>query len=165
MKPRQLNPRELGRPVPVRSIPRAEGTRSHPARAAFSLIELLITISIIGIMVSMVIASFTNAAQDARAVLARQQQAVLQEALNNWASKQMSGQGSVAGTRGAYAAAATGAAKLALVSPYLDEATYQHFVGNTTNANQVRSEAMAKNGEYVTFSAWGTNTYPKVELQ
>ncbi len=60
----------------------------HPA---FSLIELLIVIAIIGVMASMVVAAFSNATQDARRVVVLQQQAVLQEALNTWITRESSG--------------------------------------------------------------------------
>jgi len=135
-------------------------------RRAFSLIELLIVVAIIGIMVSMVIAAFSNAAQDSREVMAKQQQAVLQEALNNWIAKNTSGTNSLADARTLYAGQATGLLKLNnLIDDYLDPATLKHFQDNTPSGSDVRSEAMVKTSHYVTFSTWATNTYPKVELQ
>lgn len=58
---------------------------------AFSLVELLLVLAIISIMAALVINSFSNAAQDSRNVMARQQQATLQSAINNWISGQVGG--------------------------------------------------------------------------
>jgi len=58
--------------------------RSSSLPAAFSLVELLVVIAIIAIMASIVISAFSNAAADSRLVLVRQQQAVVQEAVNSW---------------------------------------------------------------------------------
>ncbi len=58
-----------------------------PSRRGFTLVELLVVIAIIGVLASLVIASFSNVTQDTRNVIALQQQAVLQEALNNWISR------------------------------------------------------------------------------
>ena len=58
-------------------------------RNAFTLIEMLIVIAIISILAAMAISSFSNAAQDSREVLVRQQLASVQEAVNNWASRQI----------------------------------------------------------------------------
>ena len=57
----------------------------------FSLVELLLVLGIISIMASIVINSFSNAAQDSRNVIARQQQATLQSAVNNWVASQIGG--------------------------------------------------------------------------
>ena len=52
-------------------------------RNAFTLIEMLIVVAIISILAAMAISSFSNAAQDSREVLVRQQLATVQEAVNN----------------------------------------------------------------------------------
>ena len=56
----------------------------HFKPRGFSLVELLLVLGIISIMASIVINSFSNAAQDSRNVLAKQQQAPWQSAVNNW---------------------------------------------------------------------------------
>jgi prepilin-type N-terminal cleavage/methylation domain-containing protein len=93
-------------------------------RHAFSLIEVLIVVAVIGIMGALIITSITNAASDSRMVLARQQQAVLQNALNAWISAATSGTGSLAEAQSAYNAAGD---KLSLVQDYLQAGTYEHF--------------------------------------
>lgn len=133
---------------------------------AFSLVELLIVIAIIGVLASMVVASFSNATQDARNVVALQQQAVLQEALNSWVTQASSpsGLGSLAEARGAYSNAGTAAAKMGLIEDYLDASTTGQLAAHGSVANALNTPAMAKLGQYVTFSAWAAGGYPKIEL-
>ncbi len=124
----------------------------------FSLVELLLVLGIISIMASIVISSFTNAAQDSRNVVSRQQQATLQSALNNWVAGQVGGferpdplnpslvfHRSIAYVRNKYnyadnywtespsssrASRSTlgKIGRLELISKYLDADSYQHFV-------------------------------------
>ncbi len=133
----------------------------QPKQHAFSLVELLVTIAVIGILTGFVITSISNAAGDARMVTARQQQAVLQEALNAWISAAASGTSSLSTAQTAYNAAATPAAKLALLQNYLQAGTYSEF---TTTSTQIRSSAMTKAGVYLQFSAWNGTTYPTVNM-
>jgi len=63
--------------------------RQRTASHGFSLIEVLLVLAIISIMAALVINAFSNAAQDSRNVISRQQQAALQSAINNWASAQI----------------------------------------------------------------------------
>jgi prepilin-type N-terminal cleavage/methylation domain-containing protein len=125
---------------------------------AFSLIEVLIVIAVIGIMSALIVTSITNAAADSRMVLARQQQAVLQNALNAWISAATSGTGSVAAAQTAYNAAGD---KLSLVQDYLQAGTYDHF-REFSSGNTIRSEAMQRAGVSVSFSGWQGAEYPKV---
>lgn len=133
----------------------------QPKQQAFSLVELLVTIAVIGILTGLVITSISNAAGDARMVTARQQQAVLQEALNAWISAAASGTGSLATAQAAYNSASTPAAKLALLQNYLQAGTYAEF---TTGETQIRSSAMTKSGVYLQFSAWSGTSYPTVNM-
>ena len=55
----------------------------------FSFVEMLLVLGIISIMAAIVINSFSNASQDSRNVVARQQQATLQSAINNWVAGQI----------------------------------------------------------------------------
>ena len=140
--------------------------KTRRPKRAFTLVELLITISVIAIMASLVITAFSNVAVDSRNILSRQQQAVVQEALNNWISKMVSGTTGLAHARGAYNAATTGLDKFALLQTYLDDQTYEHFIENTSAAkpNELMSDAMAKTGHYLQLTGWVQGSYPKVNL-
>ena len=125
--------------------------------AGFSLVELLLVLGIVSIMAAIVINSFSNAAQDSRNVVARQQQATLQSAVNNWVAGQVGGyerpdpnnpnlvmERTVSYVRNKYNFAinywtdAPGGprnsrssggvqGRLDLIRDYLDEDTYEHF--------------------------------------
>jgi len=133
-------------------------------RGAFSLVELLLVIAIIAIMASIVIAAFSNASADSREVLVRQQQAVVQEAINSWIAYRSGASRSLSSARTEYNAAGTGIARLALVQAYLDSATYSHLVANTSNNDQVRSDAMVMTAQYLEITDWPSGSYPKVNL-
>ncbi len=139
--------------------------RTSREERGFTLVEMLIVISVIAIMAAMVISAFSNAAQDTRRVVARQQQAAVQSAVNAWVASQSSGTGSLAGARTAYNAATTSLARLNLVANYLDDKTTAHFRTNTTNTNQVLSEALKKTNQYLELPTWNASSYPKVELK
>ena len=137
---------------------------SSQSSPAFSLIELLIVIAIIGVMASMVIAAFSNATQDARSVVALQQQAVLQEALNTWITRVSSGTGSISGARDTYTAAATSQAKFNLFKSYLNDTSVAHLAAHPTVSDALATSEMTKTGKYVKFSTWTAGDYPKVQL-
>ena len=128
--------------------------------SAFTLVEILLVIAIIGIMSAIILTTVGNATQDSRLVLARQQQAALQQALNAWIAGQIS-TNTISVVRSNYTAAAD---KLALVGPYLGQATLQHFQENTTNASEIRSDALLRTGRYLQFSPWTTTNFPTVNL-
>jgi prepilin-type N-terminal cleavage/methylation domain-containing protein len=136
------------------------------AKRAFTMIEMLIVITVIGIMSALVISAFSNAAQDTRRVVARQQQAAVQNAVNAWVSS-YSQQNGLAAARTVYNAANSSKGRLQLVGNYLDDATLAHFLNpsNTTNNDQVRSAALKKTSQYLDLSSWSTSSYPKVELK
>lgn len=129
------------------------GRSSHAH--GFSLVELIIVIAIIGIMAALIVAVVTNATQDTRMVLARQQTAVIQEALNAWISRYTL-TNSLAGARGAYTAQGNARAKLDnLLQDYLDPSTYGHFTNFTADgAGVLSTEALGMNGKALSFSAW-----------
>ncbi len=133
------------------------------ARPGFTLIELLLVIAIIGIMSALVISAIGNAAQDSRNVIARQQQVVIQEALNAWISSSSSGTNGLRAARTAYAGAGTHTAKLTLIQNYLGADTYGHFM-DFSSGDTLRSDAMTKIGATLEFSGWTTSNYPSVEL-
>lgn len=133
-------------------------------RRAFTLVELLFVIAIIAIMASLVISAFSNASADAREVLIRQQQAVVQEAINSWIAHRSAAPRSLATAKTEYNAATTGLARLALVQDYLDAATYAHLVANTSDPDAIRSDAMVKTARHLAITAWADGSYPKVNL-
>lgn len=140
-------------------------------RGAFSLIEMLIVISIISIMATLVISSFSSASNDTRRVLARQQQAALQNAVNAWVSSNSVGNvpgsqkpASLEYARGIYNASGNPQARLLLVQDYLDATTFQHFAETTTNTSKVETDAMKKIGQYVDLPSWSYGSYPQVNL-
>lgn len=149
---------------------RAERTGSCEGRrcGAFTLVEALITIAIIGVLASIVINAFSNAASDSRRVIARQQQAVVQSAINNWISAQLSGTKTVEQVRTDYnttgGTARTVLERLQLVGAYLDDSTYQHLVESSTDS-QLKSEALVKTNQYLDLPAWASGSYPKVDLK
>jgi len=148
------------------------GARFHPKTTGrsvsfskgFTLIEMLLVVAIIGIMSALIISAISNASQDSRAVLARQQQALVQQSLNAWISRMSSGTNSIANARTMYNAATTAQAKFVLIQNYLDQNTYEHFIANTTDAAKLQSEAMVQTGVYLQFSSWATNSYPRVNM-
>ena len=170
---------------------RAMNLKVHESRSGgesgFSLVEVLVVIAIISILATLVISSFSNAAHDSREILARQQQAVVQNAVSNWVAGQIGSywdhdsnattppvQQTVGTVRARYktdpatGSDRTGLSRLALVSSYLDDATYAHILENTTDAagNQLKTGAMTKvtPQRYMLLPDWANGSYPKVEL-
>ena len=111
-----------------------------------------------------------RAAQDSREVLVRQQLATVQEAVNNWASRQI---GKVATNGGnpttieqvrvSYNAPTTATARLLLFQGYLDEATRAAITVNNTSG-RLTTDAMLQTGYYLTLPTWSTGSYPKVQI-
>ena len=121
----------------------------------FTLIEALIVVSILGILAALAVAAFSNAAQDARRVIARQQQAEVQNALNAWvASYTARSSVSLKDARDVYSAASGDLAKYDKASAYLDNST----------ASNVQSNAMKMLGLKLQFPAWDRTNTPEVEL-
>ncbi len=142
--------------------------KSNGSVVGFSLVELLLVLGVISIMAAIVINSFSNAAQDSRNVVARQQQATLQSALNNWVAGQVGGydrpdpnnpnlviERTVSYVRNKYNYAAnywTEApglprnsrslmgvqGRLDLIKNYLDEDTYDHFIRSSSQFSSAK---------------------------
>lgn len=139
-------------------------TNSPPLRA-FTLVEVLIVIAILGIMTSLVVTVYRSVAQDSRDVVARQQQAALQNALNNWVTGSTSrGKIPISTIRATYNGTANSRERLDLVQAYLDEGTYAHFVDFTIDNTKIQSEALSKVGKYITFADWTAGSFPQVKL-
>jgi len=132
-------------------------------RKAFTIVELLIVIAVIGIMSALVISSFTGAAQDTRRVVARQQQVAIQSAVNAWVTSTSATSG-LSGSLTLYNTAGSSMGRLNLVSRYLDDSTVAHFTLNSTTGGAVKSVALVKTGQQINLPAWQTSSYPKVEL-
>jgi len=113
---------------------------------AFSLVEILIAILVIGIMAAFVVPQIRNARQASEVAIARQQQAELQVALGNWIASASSGPGGLAAARTAYAGD-----KLALIGDYLQASTADTLSGS---GNTVTSDALEGAGATLQFSAW-----------
>ncbi len=145
----------------------------------FSLVEAIFTIAIIGIMSSIVVAAIANASRDANRIVARQQQAALNSALNAWVMGTLrvprgeSNEGQVYGleqVRSMYNGRPTSLSRLLLISPdleegYLDEATRAHFIEHTTNSNRIESSALKLAKQHLTLPIWQTGEFPKAMLQ
>ena len=133
-------------------------------KSAFTLIEVVIVIAIIGIMAALVISAFSNAAHDTRRVVARQQQAAVQSAVNAWVAAEIDYNTTVAQARATYNGATDSMARLALVANFLDETTYEHLVESTTVNSKVESSALSKTQQYLSLPDWSGGSYPKVIL-
>lgn len=125
----------------------------------FTLVEMLLVVAVIGIMTSLVIAAVTNSSADARLVIARQQQATVQEALNAWIASTNS-----TGAQTAYQAAGTASAKIDLIKKYLDT-NARWYSSLTYSGAGAQSENMKTIGATMAFGAWTGTSYPVVTLQ
>ena len=144
--------------------------KHHPLKRAFTLVEMLLVIAIISILAGMAISNFSNASQDTREVVARQQLAVVQEAVNHWVNREI-GRVTTSGGTGktvsqvmtSYNSATTAAARYALFQNYLDEATRTNLTVDTANG-RLTSQSMRDLGMYLTLPDWAAASYPKVQL-
>ncbi len=127
--------------------------------------EVIVVIAIIGIMTSLVVTVYRNVAQDSRDVVARQQQAALQNAINNWITAE-TGSRAISAVRDEYNGAANSSARLIKIQEYLDERTYTHFDSHTTGgADQVKSAALNKLSKHLQLSSWAAGSYPQVQMK
>lgn len=141
-------------------------TSKAASTRGLTFVEMIIVIAVIGIMSALAISNFSNASSDAREIVARQQQAAVQSAVNAWVSSQITGTSTVSEVRGDYNDIATSKLRLAEVSDYLDEASYDHFVEQNaiSPSNEVISSATRKLGWHISLPDWTDGSYPKVEL-
>ncbi len=132
-------------------------------RQAFTIVELLIVITVIGIMSALVISSFSGAAQDTRRVIARQQQASIQNAVNAWVTSQSAVSG-LATAQQTYNGQTTSMARFNLVRGYLDDSTADHITANSSPNGDLLTTALRKVGQQIQLPQWAASSYPKVEL-
>ncbi len=118
--------------------------------AAFSLVEILILIVVIGVISALLIPQISAVQDSASLSVARQQQAELQTALGSWLAAKSSEPGGLAAARSAY----TGT-KLGLLQNYLQESTYAALDGS---GDTVTSPALDKAGAYLQFSSWSAGS-------
>ncbi len=122
----------------------------------FSLMEMLLTVAIIGVVAVMLIPAISPMKQGSSVQVARQQQAELQTALGSWIAATSSGPGGLAAARGSYNSAGS---KLALLQNYLQPSTYSMFSGSGSG---VTSDALTAAGASLQFSSWGVDSTPAV---
>lgn len=153
---------------------RTSGFTYKSTKQAFTFVEAIVTIAIIGIMASMMVAAFSNASKDANRAVARQQQAALQGALNAWItgdSNRVTVTGTVAKRRTieelrvAYNAMTT-TQRLAAVEGYLTElqAGASSDMFWITDTTRVRSRALDSNSNHLTLPNWDSTAQPMVRF-
>jgi prepilin-type N-terminal cleavage/methylation domain-containing protein len=129
------------------------------APKAFSLVEVIIVVAVIGILAAFIISSLSGTSEYAHQVVARQEQAELQTALGNWIAAASSDPGGLANARWKYTNTAD---KLLLLSNYLQDATYQRL-RLTSTGPIVRSPALTASKARLEFSSsWSTADVPSV---
>lgn len=155
-------------------------------RPAFTFVEAVFTIAIIGIMAALAITAISNAARDSYRVVSRQQQAAVQEALNAWIMAQTRvWEGgtttarikSLETVRAEYNALPNTAARFNKLLPnpqhldpnqragFLDQPTADHFQTYTGgNAEKIKSAALYGGEQYLSMPTWAAGEEPKVEL-
>lgn len=132
---------------------------------AFTLVEVIVVIAIIGIMTSLVVTVYRNVAQDSRDVVARQQQASLQNAVNNWITFQTTRR-DIASVRAEYNGASLSSGRLLKIRDYLDDRSYGYFADHTSGgSDQVKSEVLNKLNKHLQLSTWGVSSYPQVQMK
>ena len=129
--------------------------------------EMIMTVAIIGLLSGLVVNSISNVNVDASRMIARQQQTVLQSAVQSWAASQtrdpLTGQiQSMEAIRADYNSRGHSKARLSLISEFLDDATFNHLDSSTTNTAKIKSDALSKIKMHLTLDTWGASSYPKV---
>lgn len=129
----------------------------------FTLVELLVTIVVIGILASIAIVSITNAARDSSVRLAEQQQAVLQTALTAWIAQRSNEVGLIE-TRTEYNNLLQAGTNQVFntIKVYLDPKIQNYFQANAT---AVSSEALSRAGRVLQFTTWNATETPYVQQQ
>jgi prepilin-type N-terminal cleavage/methylation domain-containing protein len=155
----------------------ATPSRTRPLPSGFSLVEMLITIAIMGVLTGLVVTSVSSASRDASRMIAKQQASEVQSAVNAWASSSANMREpatsafagrlvSIESVRASYNAASTTSARFELIKSFLDDSIADHFTTYTTNTDKLQSEALVNSKQYLKLEDWaaGGASYPKVSL-
>lgn len=155
--------------------------RNRYEARGFSFVEAIFTIAIIGIMSSLAISAISNGARDANRIVARQQQAAVQEALVAWVMSQTRVANtaqvrSLASLRNEYNALTTTYARFDRVLPnptapdpsvragFLDQTTADHFEEFRVSTDKLNTAALKGAGQYLTLPDWVDGSFPTVQL-
>lgn len=144
-------------------------------RAGFTLTETIITIAIVGVMASLIVSAVSNGSRDAQRIVARQQQASIQNAINSWVMSQTrvgntSQIRSISEIRNTYNSQTTALGKLQtfLAPPsgngFLDKTTADHFAEFTTNTDRLKSSALDMARQHLALPTWTVGGFPRVDL-
>ena len=143
---------------------------------AYTLIESLMVIAIMGLMATIIVTSFSNVNADSSRIIARQQQAAIQNAVNAWVNSDGNRTNVINATTGTgklrtlaeiqatYNALTTSLARFNLIAPYLDNSTSNYFTTATTNSSKISSDALSSTSQYIALPDWVTGSYPQVTL-
>lgn len=152
----------------------------RPPRA-FTFVEAIFTIAVIGIMSSLALSAISNSARDASRIVARQQQAAVGEALTAWVMSQTrvgttAQMRSLNSLRNQYNALQTTSARFNLLVPnvnstdvnvrngYLDQSTADHFLDYTSGTDRLHTKALKNGKQYLTLPTWQDGAFPTVDL-
>jgi type II secretory pathway pseudopilin PulG len=155
-------------------------TPVRPARA-FTFVEAIFTIAVIGIMSTLALSAISNGARDASRIVARQQQAALGEALTSWVMAQTrvgntAQLRSLKSLRNEYNTLGTTSARFNLLVPnpsssdvnvrngYVDQSTADHFLEYSTGTDRLYTKALKSGKQYLSLPTWVDGSFPTVEL-
>ncbi|MDZ4289513.1 MAG: type II secretion system protein, partial [Prosthecobacter sp.] len=156
-------------------------TLQRNRRHAFTFVEAIFTVAIIGIMASLAVSAISNASRDTNRIVARQQQAAVNEALNAWVMSQTRVGNtaqiqSVANIRSTYNALTTTSARFNLLLPnsaasdpsaragFIDQSTADHFLEYTTSTDKLKTSALEGAKQYLNLPTWVDGDTPQAEL-
>lgn len=147
----------------------------------FTFVEAIFTIAIIGIMASLAVSAISNASRDTNRIVARQQQAAVNEALLGWVMSQSRVGNtaqiqSVTNIRNIYNSLTTTSARFNLLLPnvaasdpsaragFLDQSTADHFLEYTTSTDRLKTSALEGAKQYLNLPTWVDGDSPQAEL-
>ena len=154
-------------------------TKGRHRGNGFSLIEALITISLLAVLSAIVISSYTDASTQSHEVIARQQAAAVKSALDSYINSQLStvagggGVGavnklkSISTVRNEYNALDT-AGKWDVIKQYIDSESLseRRNGGFEVSGDSITTTSLEKSGNTLNFPVWGSTAsdYPLVDI-